>query len=176
MASFLKGAQAAGAQARVLAVAGKSIEGCRACGDCYRTGQCVIDDDMEPFYQALEAAARIVLVTPVYFYGIPALGKAMIDRAQVFWSRIYKLGQKREFAAEPRGLVLAVGATKGKDLFTPIHLSMKYFFDSVGFPRKFPFVGFRRIEEPSDWAADQLAQVEGYGQEFVRGQLDLTLL
>jgi multimeric flavodoxin WrbA len=157
----------------ILSVAGRRIEGCLGCGSCYQTGECVIEDDMAVFYPPVEAATRIVVATPVYFYGVPALGKAMIDRLQVFWSRIYKLGQKRVFPEEPQGLVLAVGATKGQDLFTPIILCAKYLFDSIGFPKKFPFVGFRSIEQPEDWPEERLLEVEGYGREFALGSLSL---
>ncbi|MDR1578039.1 MAG: flavodoxin family protein [Deltaproteobacteria bacterium] len=171
---FQKGALAAGANMEILSVAGLNIEGCRSCGVCYQSGECVIDDDMAIFKSALEKASRIVVGAPVYFYGVPALGKAMIDRVQVFWSRIYKLGQKRTFPVEPKGLILSVGATKGLDLFTPIKLTMKYFFDSLGFPRRFSFVGFRHIEEPGNWPEDSLSQIEGYGRDFALDQLELV--
>jgi multimeric flavodoxin WrbA len=172
---FQKGVLAGGGQIKVLSVADHVIEGCRGCGVCYQTGLCVIEDDMTVFYEAVEAASRIVVVTPVYFYGPPALGKAMIDRLQVFWSRIYKLGERRTFEAPPQGFVMAVGATKGQDLFTPIKLCAKYMFDSIGFPRKFPFKGYRRVETPKDWSPEWLAEVEGYGRDFAKGTLSQSL-
>jgi multimeric flavodoxin WrbA len=159
----------------VMSVVDKNIEGCLGCGACYRTGQCVIVDDMGEFYKAVEKATRVVVSTPVFFYGVPALGKALIDRLQVFWSRIYQLGEKRDFAAEPKGFVMSVGATKGQDLFTPIVLCAKYMFDSIGFPKKFPFVGYKRVEEPNNWDPEDLAQMESYGRDFALGDLSLEL-
>ncbi|MDR1870934.1 MAG: flavodoxin family protein [Deltaproteobacteria bacterium] len=170
---FQKGVIAAGGAMDILAASGRNIEGCRGCGDCYVLGECVIQDDMNIFYEAVAKATRIVVSTPVFFYGVPAIGKAVIDRLQVFWSRIYKLNQKRSFPREPKGMVLAVGATRGKDLFIPIKLCAKYLFDAIGFPRKFPFAGYRRIEEPKDWPLDQLDEVEGYGRAFASDTLDL---
>ena len=46
-----------------------------------------------------------------------------------------------------KGFLLAVGATKGKDLFTGTSLTAKYFFDAVG-ARYEGFLGFRQMEEP----------------------------
>jgi multimeric flavodoxin WrbA len=172
---FQDGVLAAGGTIDVMSVAGGVIEGCRGCGVCYTTGECVIVDDMDEFYSAIESAYRVVVATPVYFYGVPALGKALIDRLQVFWSRIYKLGVKRTFPAEPKGFVMSVGATKGKDLFTPIKLCAKYMFDSIGFPKSFPFKGYRLVESPKDWPSEALAEMESYGRDFVAGSIGKSL-
>ncbi|MDR1394729.1 MAG: flavodoxin family protein [Deltaproteobacteria bacterium] len=163
---FRRGAEQAGSGMEIFSSAGREIEGCRACGSCDTTGRCVIEDGMEPIYEALEKASRIVISAPVYFYGLPSQGKALVDRVQIFWARQYKLRQKRTFSRPPQGLVLSLGATKGQDLFTPVILCTKYFFDSLEFPKKFPFVGFRKIETPADLTSEQLALAERCGRDF----------
>jgi len=65
----------------------KGIEGCRACDGCNRTGVCVIDDAMRPLYRAVDEAAALCWISPIYFAGVPAPLKAVIDRLQAFYSR-----------------------------------------------------------------------------------------
>lgn len=65
----------------------KGIEGCRACDGCNKTGICVIDDAMRPLYRALDEAAALCWISPIYFAGVPAPLKAVIDRLQAFYSR-----------------------------------------------------------------------------------------
>ncbi|MBK5211627.1 MAG: flavodoxin family protein [Coriobacteriia bacterium] len=88
----------------------KGIEGCRACDGCNKTGVCVIDDTMRPLYHAFDEAAALCWISPIYFGGVPAPLKAVIDRFQAFYSRrllgaqpIYKYGRK------PASLVLLGG-------------------------------------------------------------------
>jgi multimeric flavodoxin WrbA len=155
----------------MLSVVHHKIEGCRGCGACDKTGRCVINDDMSQIYEAVEKATKIVVSTPVYFYGLPAQGKALVDRLQIFWARRYKLGQVREFKTPPQGLVMSIGGTKGQDLFTPIILCAKYMFDSISFPKKFPFVGFRRVEDPKDLSPLHVAQIEKMAIDFALNRL-----
>jgi multimeric flavodoxin WrbA len=101
---------------------------CRGCQNyCYKHGRCKIRDDMENLYQHFENDDILVFVTPVYFYHIPGYAKIMIDRCQPYWVRKYVFGEfnmKRKL-----GSIIAIGATKGKKLFSGINLTMKYFFD-----------------------------------------------
>lgn len=64
-----------------------SIEGCRACGGCSKSGVCVIDDTMRSISVALERVDAVVWITPVYFGSVPAQLKAVIDRTQPFFAR-----------------------------------------------------------------------------------------
>ena len=68
--------------------------------------------------------------SPVFFYGVSAQAKAMIDRTQALWARRYVL--KQDFPGGHRqGVLLAVGATKGRLLFVGARLTAKYFFDAI---------------------------------------------
>ena len=73
----------------------------------------------------------IVINSPIYFYAFPAAIKALIDRIQVLWSRKYRL-KMDEFKGRNRtGILLAAGATNGKDLFDGLKLTARYFFDAA---------------------------------------------
>lgn len=53
---------------------------CIACGPDATPGYCVFHDDMDAVYAALERAHAIVVGTPVYFDGVSAQLKLLIDR------------------------------------------------------------------------------------------------
>ena len=77
---FLRGAAESGHTVQKIRLAEKRIAPCLACYACSATHVCVQHDDMAGVLAALRAADVIVLATPVYFYGICAQMKAMIDR------------------------------------------------------------------------------------------------
>ena len=132
LSTFLTEAERLGAHTKHLDVARKNISPCQECGTCEKEGFCPIDDDMQQIYPLLWQADIIMMATPIFFYGPTAQMKALIDRSQALWARkyVHKLvdpGRKWR-----RGLVLSVGATKGKNLFEGVSLIAKYFFDAVG--------------------------------------------
>jgi hypothetical protein len=165
---FRKGVEKAGSQMETISVSNLKISGCLECGGCEKTGQCVIDDDMGKIYKSWERSEKIVVAASIFFYDIPAQGKAVIDRSQAFWSRRYILGQNKDGRPGTKGFLLAVGATKGKDLFIPVSLSVKYFFDALAFPKNFSSLFFNKIETPDVFTDEQLEEVEKAGMEFAK--------
>ncbi len=73
-------ARKAGAETDIFLVAGKTINGCDACGACAQTGKCKIKDDMQTLYEKMDRADGIVFGSPVYFNYVTAQAKAIIDR------------------------------------------------------------------------------------------------
>jgi hypothetical protein len=148
---FLRGAREAGAAAQSFSVADHNIKACQGCGACEKTGHCVIkDDDMRDLYPLLATAPMIVVSTSIFFYNVPGQGKALIDRSQALWSRRYTLKRTETLRPQGLGFLLALGATKGRDLFVPVTLCVKYFFDALGFPRTFESLFYRKIEAPGE--------------------------
>jgi len=93
-----------------------NIRPCQNCGGCDETGTCVLTDDMDTVYSAIREADRIVVASPVFFFGLSAQTKIMIDRCQAFWCEKYLI--KKPIPAGPhgrRGLLLLVGGMK-KDI------------------------------------------------------------
>ncbi len=80
----LKGAEAAGAEVEFYSVAGKNIKPCEGCRSCNKTGECKIKDDMQEIFPRLLAADGIIFGSPIYFYGMTAQAKAVIDRTISF--------------------------------------------------------------------------------------------
>jgi multimeric flavodoxin WrbA len=91
LAEAMKCAAGNGAEVRTIDVCDLDITPCRHCDDCLETGGCSIDDDMQSVYREIEWADRLVLASPLFFMGITAQMKAMIDRCQALWARKYQL-------------------------------------------------------------------------------------
>jgi len=77
----LTAAQEAGAdQTELVSLAGQDIQPCDACDVCAETGRCIVQDDFQAIYDQLLAADGFIFGTPVYFWGVSAQAKALIDR------------------------------------------------------------------------------------------------
>ncbi|GAV31829.1 MAG: flavodoxin family protein [Coriobacteriia bacterium] len=106
--AFLDAAAAAGVATERIAARDMTFAFCDGCGACASTGECVHADDASESIRRLETAAALVIATPVYFAGVPAVLKALIDRMQPCWARTYRLGVPR--APKRPGGYLLVGA------------------------------------------------------------------
>ena len=69
------------------------IDGCLACDGCRDTGHCTMADDTEAVLQKIDRADVLLFGTPVYWWGMSAQLKAVIDK---FYSRdaLYKTTPK----------------------------------------------------------------------------------
>jgi hypothetical protein len=116
-------------------------------------------------YSLLRQADVVVAASPVYFYGVTAQLKSLIDRCQTLWSRKYRLKLADPGAATRAGVMLAVGATRGAKLFDGLHLTMDYFFDAIA-ARNAGSLTYRGIEHAGDMARHP--QVRGEAAALVR--------
>jgi len=110
-----------------------SITPCIECEKCYTTGKCVLNDDMQKLYPLFKDSDIVVLSSPVFFYGLNALAKAMVDRTQCCWAEKYLLKEDKPDSNVPKakGIFLTVGGARGKRNFEGILLTTKYFFDAL---------------------------------------------
>ncbi len=89
------------------------IRPCQDCGGCAGTGQCVQTDDMAAIYEAIRGSDRFILASPIFFFGLSAQAKTMIDRCQAFWCEKYLLKRPiPEGRRGRKGLLLLVGGMK----------------------------------------------------------------
>jgi multimeric flavodoxin WrbA len=129
----LSGASSAEAEAEYLRLCKFNISPCLACGACYGTGECPLQDDFSVVLGKMLAADRLIFATPIYFMSVCAQAKALIDRCQCLWATKYIL--KRPVVG-PReksrlAMVIAVGGKKGNKAFDCIRLMMKYYLDTI---------------------------------------------
>ena len=128
----LKGAQKEGAEVDRIYLTDYAITPCKECHGCDHTGQCVILDDMQKIYPKLLESDIVILASPIFFYGVTAWAKALIDRSQALWAKKYllkdpSLGKEER---KRKGFFISVGATKGPRVFEGAILTVKYFFDT----------------------------------------------
>jgi len=65
----------------------KNVRGCGACGRCWTNGEaCVADDDFGEAAKMLESADMLVLISPLYWFGVSAQLKAVIDKFHAYSS------------------------------------------------------------------------------------------
>lgn len=101
---------------------------CLGCNACSKTGQCVQKDDIQYVQERLVAADRIIMAAPVFFMGINAQTKALIDRMQTFWALKYVFKQAviKDSQRLPRyGLFFSAAGTTFPDVFACAEGSIK---------------------------------------------------
>lgn len=167
-----KGIRAAGGEPEVIRLTEHDISACISCGSCDKTGFCAVKDAMGPLYEKIDQAKRVVLASPIYFYGITAQAKAFVDRSQAMWSRKYLLMKKGEWQDDPEriGYFISVAATKGPRVFEGAELTAKYFFDAIGmqYGGSLLVKGIDRRGEMAR-AGDELQRAEKFGRQIVAG-------
>jgi multimeric flavodoxin WrbA len=102
----LKGAKQEGAEIELFSVAGKKIEHCDGCRDCWKTGACHIQDDMQALYPKLVEASGIILGTPVYNYAMAGICKTIMER-------IGALGSPEKSLANKVGAAIVTAGSMG---------------------------------------------------------------
>ncbi|NBH15858.1 flavodoxin family protein [Lachnospiraceae bacterium] len=85
---FIKGAEESGHTVEVFPVAHMDMHPCLGCEYCGMNGECVHKDDNHIIRDALLAADMVVLVTPIYYFGMSAQLKMVIDRFYSYTTRL----------------------------------------------------------------------------------------
>ena len=120
--AFAKGA-AEHHHVEIISVCDVKVNPCLGCNACFKTnGICAQKDDMGMIYEKMNQADMLVIASPVYFYGISAQLKAVIDR---FHNPI-----RDSFHIKKMALLL-VGAASLPELFdailTEYNLCLRFF-------------------------------------------------
>lgn len=91
---FIKGAIEAGYSIKIYDTAQGNIHPCLACDHCGMSGNCVQKDDGNDVLVDLLASDAVVFATPVYYFGISAQLKMIIDRLYAQNNAITKKSMK----------------------------------------------------------------------------------
>lgn len=162
----LRGAQSAGAAARMIRLTSLHLELCSGCMRCVIGGKpCRLEDDMDWLIEAIQAADGLVLAAPTYFLGPAAAIKLMLDRI------LMVVGRVDEPVPPPRpAITLAAAGLEGWRGVTLPYLN--------GFARAF---GYRPIESLTALAPgpgevllddDLMARVLAAGRRLGRGEME----
>ena len=123
--------QAAGHSSKLVYLSDLNYTACQGCGACSSNAQCVLQDEMQEFHERLIEVDRIIIAAPIFFMGLNAQAKAMIDRCQPFWALKYILNRPViTDTTRPKrgGLFISTAGTKKSDVFNCAQQSIRTFF------------------------------------------------
>lgn len=90
---FVDGARSAGHEVFVFDAANEETHPCRGCDQCGMDGDCIFNDAIQTkLMPRMLEADLLVLVTPLYYFGMSAQLKTIVDR---FYARTTKLSGKK---------------------------------------------------------------------------------
>lgn len=159
--AFAEGLARAGTRPEVIALREHAVAPCRGCGACAGAGhRCPLDkegDAAATLFAALDAAPLAAFAAPIYFYHVPALFKALIDRAQRRYEIRLVAGEAgKAMPARPAYPLLVAGRPQGERLFEGALLTLKYFLWPFGFVPAEPVL-VRGLDAPGDLAGKAAA-------------------
>lgn len=166
----LQGAAGRGAKVVRFQLNELNIRPCQGCGGCEKTGECVIRDDMGAIYEALGQMDALVLASPVYFGGVTAQTKAMIDRCQALWCRKHLLDRPVSADNRRRDVVFlsALGSNQ-EDMVAGVRANVRYFYEVISLDGELTELVFPRVEAAGEigdhWEA--LGQAREAGARLV---------
>lgn len=99
------------------------IAPCNGCGAC-ENAACPHEDAAAHLLPRIRGSEKTVFITPLYFCNFPARAKALIDRAQAFWTKREKCGAKL--------YLLAVGDQAEELNFESVKLTFRAFCLTMG--------------------------------------------
>lgn len=85
---FVKGAKEAGHNVEIIDAAHMDMHPCIGCEKCGMNGECSWKDDNVKIRDALLSADMAVFVTPIYYFGMSAQLKTVIDRFYSYTTRL----------------------------------------------------------------------------------------
>lgn len=98
---------------RFFSVASLKVQGCIGCDSCEDDLVCIYQDDMQDVLCALDAADAVVVVSPIYFAGVPSQLKALLDRFQPYFWKRQRLIDAHQPLPQKRPLCLALAGEGG---------------------------------------------------------------
>lgn len=109
-------------EVEILSVADYKVNPCIGCNSCFtrENNTCFQTDDMLAIYDKLKTADIIAVASPVYFYGISAELKAIVDRLHT--------PMRNAFRVKKLALLL-VGASSLPNVFDAIKLQYQLILD-----------------------------------------------
>lgn len=133
--AVLDGARRAGASVERIDVSDLRIDACDGCRRCDVSGSCARPgDDMRMLYRKIREVDALILASPIFFMGVSAQLKTVIDRCQCFWIEKFVLGMKPyEGRSHPRGLFVSTAGSPKPEVFDPAIHCVKALFIALDY-------------------------------------------
>ena len=149
----LDSAHKLGAETEMIKVSDVNITPCDGCETCDTTGECKIEDDMQGIYTKLLQSDGIIIGSPVYWWGVTAQAKIIIDRTFVF-------RRGRRLRNKVAGAVVVARQVGASNAFSELN-------DFFGLHRMIPArsIGPRTEEElAKEWGGGVIAYADKPGE------------
>jgi multimeric flavodoxin WrbA len=133
--AVLEGAREEGALVERFDLVRMKMSACAECGGCDTGASCVqARDDMLLIYDKIRKVDAIVLASPIFFMGVTAQMKAMIDRCQCYWVERFVM-KKRVYEGKrrPKGLFVSCAGGPKELVFEPAIHVVKAFFSAIDY-------------------------------------------
>jgi len=133
--AVLEGAREGGAVVERFDLARMKINACMECGGCDSGSSCVqARDDMLLIYDKIRSVDAIVLASPIFFMGVTAQMKAMIDRCQCYWVERFVMKRRAyEGRRRPKGFFVSCAGGPKELVFEPALHVVRAFFSAIDY-------------------------------------------
>ena len=148
----------------------KKIGGCLGCNACRKVSDriaCVQKDDAIETLQAMLDADMILFATPVYYWGMPAQLKALVDRTNALITRYGEPGQTSLLRGKPVALLATGGGVYENNVL------VFSAFQKTAKALQARLVGELHVDECTE-PADMTAETRHRGKVFARHLLQQT--
>ena len=127
--AFLAGVEASSEiKINKIYIAKSNISACIDCGVCKNEYKCSIQDDMQYIINLIIDSDLLLVAAPIYFSGVPAQLKMLIDRTQILWQK----KRRGEITIPSKiGVLYCAAGSNYKSAFTATFIVMKHFFNTV---------------------------------------------
>ena len=169
--AVLKGASDSGAEVERLDLVNMRINPCIECRRCDASAECAVKtDDMQEIYARIRKVDAIVLASPIFFMGVTAQTKAMIDRCQSYWVERFVMKKRAyEGGARPKGLFIACAGSPREIVFEPARHIVRAFFAAIDYEYAGEvLLGFTDDPELAPRKAEAMEKARSAGVELVK--------
>ncbi len=153
---FIKGAEEQGHEVFRFDCAFKQVEPCRACNRCGMDGPCVIKDDFGMVRQHIIDADMVVFATPMYYFGVSAQMKRVIDR-------FYAINGQIKGASKKAAFLMTYADTSKKEA-DPMLLHYRTLMDYLG------WTSVGEVVAPGVWTVGSIRNTDYPRQAYLLGK------
>lgn len=142
------------------------ISSCRGCGDCSKTGECIIQDEMQTIFAKLIDCDFLAVASPIFFTTVSGYLKAFIDRFQRFWALKYELKRKIIVKENRKGILISTAGSKPNDIFDCTKKVIRALFDVLYVEYSCDFL-FNNVDQIGDILKNHeaLQEIYDFGQK-----------
>lgn len=153
---FIKGAEEQGHEVFRFDCAFKQVEPCRACNRCDMNGTCIFNDDFLELRPKLIEADMVVFATPMYYFGISAQMKRVIDR-------FYAINGQIKGARKKAAFLMTYADTAAREA-EPMLAHYRMLMDYLG------WTSVGEVVAPGVWTAGSIRNTDYPGQAYRLGK------